>query len=131
MRKAIALSAASAAILAVIACKNDRPVSTTSTTGARTLSADDAVAHLTARRCDHEVDCKNVGSGKRYDDRGGCERELSHDLESQLGQSACTHGVREDRLTECMAAIRAESCATVTATSSTNAPCRTSALCVP
>jgi hypothetical protein len=131
MRKAIALSAASAALLAVVACKNDRPASTTSTTSAGVMSTDDAVAHLTARRCDHEIDCKNVGAGRRYDDRGGCEREITHELQAELGRTACSYGVREDRVQECMTAIRGESCATAMDTMSTIATCRTSALCIP
>jgi len=130
MRKAIALSAASAALLAVIACKDDRPASTTTTTGAGIVSADDAVNLLTARRCDREIDCRNVGAGKRYDDRGGCERELLHTLHVELGPSVCSYGVREERLNECLEAIRVESCANSLDTMSRLATCRTRSLCL-
>ena len=131
MRNAIALIAASAVLPVLGACKNDRPTSTTSTTGAGIVSADDALSHLTARRCDHEIDCNNVGAGKRYDDRGGCERDIAHSLEGELGPSVCSYGIREDRLDVCLQAIRTSSCATALDTMSRIATCRTTAVCIP
>jgi len=130
MRKAIALTALSAALLAVFACKNDRAPSITSTTGAGIVTTIDAVDHLTARRCDHEIDCNNVGLGKRYDDRGGCEREIAHDLQEELGPTTCGNGIREERFDECMAAIRKESCGNPLDGLSKIASCRPSRLCI-
>jgi hypothetical protein len=130
MSKAIALTAASAVLLVLGACKDDRPTSITSTTGAGIVSADDAVNHLTARRCDHEIDCNNVGAGKRYEDRGACERDIAHGLQSELGPSVCSYGIREERLNSCLQALRTESCATPLDTMSRIATCRTTALCL-
>jgi hypothetical protein len=130
MHKAIALSAVTAALLVTAACKNDRPAqSTTSTTSASVMNSDDAINQLTVRRCDHEIDCKNVGSGKHYDDRGSCEREMLHTLQVELGPTRCITGIREDRLTECMQTIRTADCGSSLDTTSGIATCRTSALC--
>src|SRR5690349_1349345 len=129
MRKAITVSAASAALLILSACGHERPTSITSTTGAGILSTDDAVNHLTARRCDREIDCNNVGEGKRYDDKGGCEREVAHDLQAELA-SLCATGVREAQLNDCLKALREEKCVTpLDTTMSRIATCRPTALC--
>ena len=130
MWKAIALISASAVLPVFGACKNDRPTSITSTTGAGIVSTDDAVNHLTARRCDHEIDCKNVGAGKRYDDRGGCERDIAHALQTELGSTVCSSGVREERLVACLEALRTETCANALDTMNRIAPCRTTAICI-
>ncbi len=133
MRKAIALSAASAAFLAFIACKNGHAVSITSTMGAGIVTADDTVNLVTARRCDREIDCKNVGAGKRYDDRGACERELLHQAQEELGKlgrNGCTYGVREERLEQCMADIRVEGCLNSMDSLDRVASCRANRLCI-
>jgi hypothetical protein len=130
MRKAIALSVATAALLVLVACKPERAVSITSTSGAGLVTIDDAVNLLTARRCDREIDCKNVGAGKRYDDRGGCERELAHALQVELGPKVCALGIREERLEECLARLREESCLDPLDSLDKIATCRRSRLCV-
>jgi hypothetical protein len=130
MRKAIALTAVSAALLLFGGCKDDRPASTTTTTGAAIVRTENAVDRLAVRRCDRETDCKNVGAGKRYEDRGACERELLHSLEVELGPEVCSYGVREERLNECLESIRVESCQSSLDTISRLATCRTHALCI-
>lgn len=132
MRKAITLAACSAALLGTVACgcTKNGAASTTSTTAASTMSTEDAVNHLTGRRCDREIDCNNVGAGKRYEDRGGCERKVAQDLRGELGPTVCSYGIREDRLGECMQALRTETCANPIDTMSRIAPCRTDQLCV-
>ena len=130
MRKTIALGAATAAVLVLVTCKSERATSITSTTGAGLVTVDDAVNLLTARRCDHEIDCKNVGAGKRYDDRGGCERELAHDLQVELGPKVCAYGIREERLEACLTGLRGESCLNPLDSLDRVATCSRSRLCI-
>ena len=130
MRKAIALCAVSAALLMFGGCKDDRPASTATTTGAAIVGTDSAVDRLAARRCDRETDCKNVGAGKRYEDRGACERELLHALEIEVGPMVCSYGVREESLLACLESFRVESCESSLDTMSRLATCRTRALCI-
>lgn len=130
MRKAIALTAASVALSGFLACRNGRPTSITSTTAAGIVTSDDAVNLLTARRCDREIDCDNVGAGKRYDDRGGCEREIAHDLHAELHPSICPYGVREEQLNDCLEALRTDSCGAPFDAMGRIAVCRAESLCV-
>jgi hypothetical protein len=130
MRKALALSLPSAAFLLLAACSTEHPVSLTSTTSAGLVTNDDAVNLLTARRCEREIDCKNVGDGKHYDDRGGCERELVHELQAELGSNACASGLREAKLDRCLKDIRGASCLAPLDRLDRVASCRTSQLCI-
>lgn len=130
MRMAIALPAVAAALLTFAACQDERAPSITSTTSAGMVTTDNAVSHLAARRCDHEIDCQNVGAGKRYDDRGGCEREIAHALQAELAPSKCIWGVREEMLDRCMAGIRGHSCAISIESLESVASCKRATLCI-
>jgi hypothetical protein len=134
MRNAIAIHmldtfAAAAVIVLAIGCNHDRGGSTT-TTGASIITTDDAVSHLTAARCEREMDCNNIGTGKHYEDRGACEREVSHDLQSDLRPEKCTYGIREDRMGECLQELKNEKCGNPLDAMSRLATCRTSRLCL-
>lgn len=102
----------------------------TTTSGAEILPAEDAVNRLTARRCEREMDCNNIGAGKKYDDHAACEREVAHDLESELRPASCTYGVRGDRLDECLQELRNEKCGNPLDTVSRLATCRTGRICL-
>jgi hypothetical protein len=130
MRNPIALFGAAAAVLLLpSACNHERSGQTT-TTGAVILPSEDAVFQLTARRCEREFDCNNVGAGKRYEDNAACEREVSHDLQSELRPANCTYGVRGDRLNECLQELRNEKCGNPLDTVSRLATCRTGRICL-
>jgi hypothetical protein len=130
MRNAIALfTSAVAAVSLQAACNHDRAAETT-LTGAGIVTTDDAVNQLSARRCQRETDCNNIGTGKHYDDNAACEREMNHDLEADLRPSKCTYGVREDRLAECLEEIRNEKCGNLLDMMSRLSTCRTGRLCI-
>lgn len=130
MRNSIALFGAAAAMLLLpSACNHELPGQTT-VSGAVIIPADDAVSQLTARRCDRELDCNNIGAGKKYDDKGACEREVAHDLQSELRPAKCTYGVREDKLNECLQELRNEKCGNPLDTVSRLATCRTGRICI-
>jgi hypothetical protein len=116
-------------LLTAPACNHDRSGATT-TTGAEILPPEDAVNQLTARRCEREFDCNNVGAGKKYEDNAACEREVAHDLQAELRPSKCTYGVRGDKLNDCMQELRNEKCGNPLDTVSRLATCRTGRLCL-
>lgn len=126
MRNPIAFSGAIASLLLLLpsACNHGRYGQTT-TTGAVILPAEDAVNRLTARRCERELDCNNIGSGKKYAEYGACEREVAHDLRAELRPANCTYGIREDKLDQCLQELRNEKCGNPLDTVSRLATCRT------
>jgi hypothetical protein len=131
MRNPIALFGAAASLLLVLpaACNHERSGLTT-TTGAEILPAEDAVNRLTARRCEREFDCNNIGAGKKYEDHGACEREVAHDLRAELRPANCTYGVRGDKLEQCMQELRNEKCGNPLDAVSRLATCRTGRICL-
>jgi hypothetical protein len=130
MRNSIALFGAAAAVLLLpSACNHDR-LGQTTVSGAVILPSEDAVFQLTARRCEREFDCNNIGAGKRYEDNAACEREVSHDLQSELRPANCTYGVRGDKLDECLQELRNEKCGNPLDTVSRLATCRTGRICL-
>ena len=131
MRNPIVLVSAAVTVLLVLApaCNHDRSGQTT-TTGAEILPPGDAVYQLTARRCEREFDCNNVGSGKRYADNAACEREVEHDLQAELRPANCTYGVRGDRLNACLQELRNEKCGNPLDAVSRLVTCRTGRICL-
>ena len=126
MRNPTALLGAAATLLLLLpsACNHEGSGQTT-TTGAEIVPADDAVSRLTARRCERELDCNNIGAGKKYDDHGACEREVALEVRSELRPANCTYGVRDDRLEECLHELRNEKCTNPLETISRLTSCRT------
>ncbi len=131
MRNPIALSIAAATLLLLLpaACNPERS-SQTATTGAEIIPAEDAASRITARRCERELDCNDVGAGKKYEDNAACEREVAHDLQAELRPSKCTYGVREDKLNECLEELRNGKCGNPLDTVSGLATCRTGRICL-
>ena len=130
MRNAIAIFSAAAAVAVLSAACNHERGATTTTTGAGIISSEDAVSHLTAGRCEREMDCNNIGTGKRFEDRGACEREVGHNLQADLRPSKCTYGIREDRMGECLQEMKNEKCGDPLDAMSRLATCRTGRLCL-
>ena len=131
MRKQIALFGAAGALvlLSASACDHERSGETT-TSGAEIIPAEDAANRLTARRCERENECKNVGEGKRFDDNGTCEREVAREIATELRPAVCTYGVRGDRLEECMTTLRKEKCGNPMGAVSALTACRTGRICL-
>jgi hypothetical protein len=85
-------------------------VSTTTTTGAQ-LTSDDAIIRLGGARCDREVACNNVGSGKKFESRYECIRELGKRTRTELlGPDRCRVGVSEAHLDDCVIDVKYARC---------------------
>lgn len=129
MKNTIALGAV-AALLIAAGCKHDRGVSTTTTKSAGILSSEDAVQRLTAARCQREVDCDHIGSGKGYDDYAACEREVSQGLRSSVRTDECPDGIQEAKVDQCLKELKNETCGNVLEQVSRLTTCRTGMLCL-
>jgi hypothetical protein len=69
-----------------------------------------AISRVVATRCDHEVQCGNVGDGRNYSSLDGCLAEMTRSADADLSPSACPDGVDAARLAECVRQFRRESC---------------------
>jgi hypothetical protein len=86
-------------------------VSATTTTGAQ-LTSDGAVIRLGGARCDREVACNHVGSGKKFESRYECVRELGTRTRTELRgvERNCTGGVVETRMDDCLRDVKLAGC---------------------
>jgi hypothetical protein len=113
----------------VVACRagEERPATTTTT--AAQVANEDAINKITKARCDREESCNNVGTGKHYDDRDACTRELAHDARADLRAERC--GVIDpQKLDKCLSAIGDERCGNPLDAMSRLAACRQNQLCL-
>jgi hypothetical protein len=130
MKTNIALGA-TAAIFLSLACGRspDAPAPTT-TTGARTLSSEDAITRVASARCEREVSCNNIGADGKYQDRDACMREVRQNTKSELRSDECPRGINGERLEQCLTEIRNEGCGNPIDTIDRMASCRRSELCI-
>lgn len=98
--------------VAALACHNNHAPATsrTTTTGALMVTSDEARSRLIIARCDRETTCNDIGQGKRYDDRGTCERKVTRDVELTVRADQCPWGVYESHLLACTQALGHEAC---------------------
>ncbi|HVU02772.1 MAG TPA: DUF6184 family natural product biosynthesis lipoprotein [Polyangiaceae bacterium] len=123
---------------AFLACDHDeRPAATAPSTPAEShpspvARADVGAARddIVAARCDREVRCSNVGDGKSYEDRQACVRSLEGKTGDDLDANACSNGIDQPKLADCLAKIRAEDCGNPIDSLSRFAACRTGEICV-
>jgi hypothetical protein len=131
MRNTIAFSALALAALGLAtSCNREPATSTTTTTSATIVNSDDAVYHLTAARCQREMECNAIGSGKRHDDYATCEREISHDVATSQSAEDCPYGIRDDRMTACLQELKSERCVNPSDRVIMLNNCRTASLCI-
>lgn len=93
------------------------------------MSADAAASQIAGARCDHEVACGTVGTGRTYAGRDECEGELLRSAETDLGTRACAGGIAARLVDDCASRLRQESCHPLSTLSRMSA-CRPVALCV-
>ncbi len=105
----------------------DAPITTTA---ARITGNEDAVSRITAARCDREVACNNVGSGKSYATREACTTELGHDKRADLRAEECPRGISSPDLADCLTDIKSEKCGNPLDSISRLAACRKGKLCL-
>jgi hypothetical protein len=109
MRNKIVRSGAVLALFgAFVACRGESQPATTTTTGAQ-VANEDAIQRIADARCNREEACNNIGSGKQYDNRDACTRELSHNARADLRPENCG-ALDPNRLDQCLKDIRDEKC---------------------
>jgi hypothetical protein len=116
-------------LLGTIAC--DAPTATTTTTSTRDDARDandDVIVSITTARCHREVNCNNVGAGRRYADDAACLREIGQNTRPSMLESTC-HVVDTAALKSCLDAIENEACSNPLDVLERMTSCRKSALC--
>ena len=110
-------------------CGHDE-TGTPTATGASVATSpnDDAITRITTARCDREVACNNVGDGKKYADKGACEREVRQDTNSSLRASECGV-VKGPEMDSCLSEITGQKCGDPFDAVSRMAACRQGKLC--
>jgi hypothetical protein len=117
-------------LLGTMAC--DAPTATSTTTSTRVDARDaneDVIVSITAARCHRQVNCDNVGAGRRYVDDAACLREVGQNTRPTMRESAC-RVVDTSALKSCLDTLENEECGNPVALERITA-CRNSALCTP
>lgn len=106
-----------------------RPAAYTSAdpaTGSKTMNG---INELSEARCDREVRCGGVGSGKTYETRDQCIADLNHEGYEDLDADACPRGIDRRELDKCLSEIHGERCGAPLDTLERLVACRSAALC--
>ncbi len=104
-----------AIVLGALAC--DEPASTNTTTSVMVDTHDqhdrndDVIVSLTMARCHREVNCNNIGVGKKYINDAACFRAVDQNMRLDLHQTACPI-VDTGVLRSCLDAIENKPCGT-------------------
>jgi hypothetical protein len=93
------------------------------------LSADTAASHIANARCDHELACGGVGTGRSYATRDECASELLRSAQVDLAANRCTVGIAAQLVDDCAARLRVESCHPLSTLTRMYA-CRPAGLCI-
>jgi hypothetical protein len=97
--------------------------------GANTLAFGDALNDIAATRCERENRCGNVGQGKRYESVQTCRTVVRNDFARDLNAADCPAGIDRGELSECVQAVREESCGNPIEAIGRITACRTSDMC--
>lgn len=106
---------------AAIAAKEQAP-------GAGGITAQ-AVAELSAARCAREARCGNVGADKDYSSQAQCETKMTANMKDELNAYECPNGIVMKEFSECLQAIRNETCGSPLDTIGRVMACRESDIC--
>lgn len=71
-------------------------------------AAERAIEAMASARCNHEQRCNTIGPTGAYMTREHCLNVMRADGYDELG--ACEHGVDQEKLQECLAAIADQDC---------------------
>jgi hypothetical protein len=123
---------AAAAVVVGVACNHESapPATTVTTTGAGIVANHEAMARLTAARCERAKACNDLGKDEKYKDETSCYREVGKTMESELRPAECPRGIKDEKLSNCVQEIKNESCGNPFDKISRLVTCRTSSLCV-
>ena len=129
--RTLAIATFTVVLVTALGCQRgeERPAIAT-TTAAVPLSNDTAVMRLTSARCDREVACNSVGTGRKFADRDACTRELGHDAQATLRAEECPRGIDDSKLSTCLSDVRSERCANPLDTIDRLLSCRRAPLCL-
>lgn len=97
--------------------------------GSTTLAFNEALNNIASSRCEHEARCGNVGTGKRYESTDACRTVVRNDYARDLNAADCPAGIDRQELSECVQAVRDESCGNPIEAIGRIAACRTSDMC--
>lgn len=89
----------------------------------------EAADKIVAARCDRETLCRNIGPGKKYETRDGCDIAVHEETAPALNGEACKKGVDSSQLAACLAELKQENCASELRALEQLSSCRRAALC--
>jgi hypothetical protein len=90
-----------------------------------------AADKIVAARCDRETFCRNIGLGKKYETRDGCDIAVHEETALSLNGEACKKGVESSQLAACVSELKQENCASQLRALEQLSTCRRAALCKP
>ncbi|MGD0524247.1 MAG: DUF6184 family natural product biosynthesis lipoprotein, partial [Polyangiaceae bacterium] len=93
------------------------------------MSVDTASSEIANARCDREVACGDVGTGRTYAARDQCAGELLRSARADLATPGCPAGIAARLVDDCASRLRQESCHPLSTLSLMEA-CRPAALCL-
>jgi hypothetical protein len=88
-----------------------------------------AIDKIADARCDREMKCGNVASGKKWADRNACVADMKKSLSDELNANDCPAGIDTKELNECLHEARNEDCKNPFDKIGRVAACRTSDMC--
>jgi hypothetical protein len=94
-----------------------------------TMAFNQALDNIAGSRCDRELRCGNVGTGKRYESVQACHAVVRNSFATDLNAADCPSGIDQRELAECMQEVRDENCSNPLDTLGRIAACRTSDMC--
>lgn len=125
-----------ACAVTILACKQDK-TGTTSTTGAAETTSGAtpvrymaATARITGARCDREVACSQVGAKKRFETRDICTRNEGSRTQDELKAADCPNGVDEKKLHTCLETLAKQDCTKLVSALQSIDECKTATLCL-
>jgi hypothetical protein len=73
-------------------------------------SGEDVVARIATARCDRELGCGKIGTGKRFEDQPSCLAEMGELADEEAGPTTCPFGVNALEETRCLLDIALTAC---------------------
>lgn len=89
-----------------------------------------ALQSLADARCDRAMRCNQIGGGQRYASRDACIQSVRQSERQDSNLYACSRGIDQEELSECLHEINTANCDAAFDTLSQMADCRTSDMCV-
>ena len=131
LRMAVAVSLASAGVLA-LGCEHTEDRNVASSQPASASARDAAVVdRLSTARCDREAACDNVGDGKKYASRQVCLDKTHGGIANDINSYQCPRGIDGTAVSQCLTAIANEECGAHPIEAITRVDkCRSGAMCM-